>query len=248
MDEQLVALYHRHVATAFDRNVRFADFVAEKAGKAKPKYDVASATLAFGPKLKLDAPLLGSYARSNGSWLWAWANRNLNLTLTNRALGTVVKVTATRLATPALAHGGFSVEPLFGPDLAARAADVIGVIFGRELDYFAYHVIEEEGHESTVLVRDKRLKATEKKPLERVFEVFPQVLGALPVADQKAALIHYASDLGLKSVSGSGALTIVQGKRELHATFDAHNRLTKLEGPDGAAELPKAKAKTKKKA
>ena len=35
MDEQLVALYHRHVATAFDRSLRLAEFVALKAGKVK---------------------------------------------------------------------------------------------------------------------------------------------------------------------------------------------------------------------
>ncbi len=249
MDEQLVALYHRHVATAFDRNLRFAEFVAAKAGTSKPKFEVATAVLAFGPKLKFEAPLLGSYAHSNGSWLWAWSNRNLKLTLTNRALANVVKVVAGRLAAPALAHPGFSLEPLFGPELTKHAADVMGVILSRELDYSAYHVVVEEGHDSTILVQDKRLKVTEKKPLERIFAVFPQVLAALPVTDQKGALIEFASDFGLKSVSEPGTLTVVHGKRELNATFDTHDRLTKLEGADGAAELPKAKkpAKAKKK-
>jgi hypothetical protein len=188
MDEQLIALYHRHVATAFDRKLRFADFVAQKAGKVKAKYEVATATLAFGPSLKFEAPLLGSHAHGNHSWLWAWSNRNLKLTLTNRALGDLVRVTAHRISVPMLAHAGFSLEPLLGDELTKHAAEVLGCILSRELDYDAHHTIAEDNYDSTILVRHEKLKFTERYPLHRVLTVFPKVVAALPVFDQRAAI------------------------------------------------------------
>jgi hypothetical protein len=245
MDEQLIALYHRHVAAAFDRNLRLAEFVAQKAGKVKWKYEIASASLVLGPKLKFEAPLLGSHAHSNDSWLWAWSNRNLKLTLTNRALGDLVRVTAHRLTVPTLAHPGFSLEPLLGPELTEHAADVIGTVLGRELEYDAYYIVPEEGHDSTVLVRDDRLKATERYPLYRVLTVFPKVVAALPVFDHRAALTEYARGYGLTVTPMAGTLTITNGKGTLTATFDDHDKLTKIEGT-GVATPPVKKAAPKK--
>jgi hypothetical protein len=232
MDEQLIALYHRHVAPAFDRSLRLAEFVGQKAGKVKWKYAVATAELLCGPKLKFEAPLLGSHAHANDSWLWAWSNRNLKLTLTNRALGDLVRVTAHRIGVPILAHAGFSLEPLLGPELTKHAAVVIGVIFSRELEYDAYYIAPEEGHDSTILVRNERLKFTERHPLHRVLTVFPKVVAALPVLDHRAALADYARDYGLTATTAAGVLTVSDGKGTLTATFDDHDRLTKLEGAD----------------
>lgn len=243
MDEQLIALYHRHVATAFDRKLRLAAFVALKAGRVKAKYEVATAVLAFGPALTFEAPLLGSHAHGNGSWLWAWANRNLKLTVTNRALGDLVRVTAHRLGLPMLAHPGFSLEPLLGPDLTPHAAEVLGTVLGRELDYDAHHIVPEEGHDSAILVRHERLKFTERYPLHRVLTVFPKVVAALPVFDHRAALADYARDYGLTATVTEGVLTITDGKGTLTATFDDHDRLTKLEGANVAVPPVKKPAK-----
>ena len=242
MDEQLTALYHRHVATAFDRKLRLAEFVAQKAGKVKAKYDIATATLAFGPSLKLEAPLLGSHAHGNHSWLWAWSNRNLKLTLTNRALGDLVRVTAHRLGLHMFAHPGFSLEPLLGDELTKHAEEVLGSILSRELDYDAYHIISEDNYDSAILVRHERLKFTERYPLHRVLAVFPKVVATLPVFDHRAALTEYARGYSLTVTAGHGTLTITDGKGELTATFDDHDKLTKLEG-SGVAAPPVKKAK-----
>jgi hypothetical protein len=238
MDEQLVALYHRHVATAFDRTLRLAALVEQKAGGAKWQYTVATATLAFD-KLKFDAPLLGTHTHSNDSWLWAWANRNLKLALTNRALGDLLRVTAHRIGVHALAGPGFSLEPLLGPELTKRAADVLGGLLARELDYDAHFVADEGAHDSAILVRDDRLKAAERHPLARVLAVFPQVVKALPVFDHRAALTAFARDFNLTTSVGAGALTITDGKGQLTATFDEHDKLKKLEGTDVSAPAAK---------
>lgn len=240
MDEQLIALYHRHIATAFDRNLRLAEFVALKAEKVKWKYEVATAELVCGPKLKFEAPLLGTHARANDSWLWAWSNRNLKLTLTNRALGDLVRVTAHRLGLSMFAHPGFSLEPLLGPELTKYAAVVLGAVLSRELEFDTYHIEKEKGYDSTILMRDDRLKTAERYALHRVLTVFPKVVKALPVFDHRAALTHFAQDYGLTANTLSGALTISDGKGTLTATFDDRDRLTKLNGTD-VAEPPAKK-------
>jgi hypothetical protein len=242
MDEQLIALYHRHAAAAFDRRLRLAEFVAQKAGRVKAKYDVAAATLAFGPSLKFEAPLLGSHAHGNNSWLWAWSNRNLKLTLTNRALGDLVRVTAHRIGVPMLAHAGFSLEPLLGDGLTKHAAEVLGSVLSRELEYDAHHVVSEDSYDSTILVRHDKLKFNERHPLHRVLTVFPKVVAELPVFNQRDALSEYAKSYGLSVAAEHGTLKITDGKGELNATFDDHDKLTKLESTN-VATPPVKKAK-----
>ena len=239
MDEQLVALYHRHVGMAFDRKLRLAEFVRDKAGKVKWKYEVAAAALSCGPKLTFEAPLLGTHAHGNHSWLWAWSNRNLKLTLTNRALGDLVRVTAHRIGVPMFAHAGFSLEPLLGAELTRHAADVIGGTLARELDFDAHYVAPEDAYDSAILVRHEKLKAPEKFPLHRVLTVFPQAVKELPVLNHRDALTAYARDYGLNVTAEGGTLRIHDGKGELTARFDGHDRLQDLSGSGIAAPKPK---------
>ncbi len=239
MDEQLIALYHRHVGMAFDRKLRLAELVRDKAGKVKWKYEVAAATLACGPKLRFEAPLLGTHIHGNHSWLWAWSNRNLKLTLTNRALGDLVRVTAHRIGVPMFAHAGFSLEPLLGAELTRYAAEVIGGILARELDFDAHYVAPEDAYDSAILVRHEKLKTPEKFPLHRVLTVFPQVVKTLPLLNHRDALTAYARDYGLNVTAEGSTLRIHDGKGELTARFDDHDRLQDLSGSGITAPKPK---------
>lgn len=249
MDEQLIALYHRHVAMAFDRQLRFNEFLARKAPKEKPKYDAATSILSFG-KLKFEAHLLGTHQQHNNSWLWAWSDRNLNLTLTltNRALGTAIRAISHRLGVHALAAPGFPLEPLLGTQLTERAAEVLGAFLAPELGYDAYYLTDRG--RTTILIRDDRLKVVEKHPLRRVLTVFPQAIAKMPVLDHKAAFASYARDYNLAVTEGLHAVTVTAGNDSLTAAFDEHNRLTKLEGtvkpePKKPAKPPVTKKPTK---
>ncbi len=49
MDQALLSLYHRHVAAAYDRQMRFADFLDKETVKGEPyEFTTSTATLKFG--------------------------------------------------------------------------------------------------------------------------------------------------------------------------------------------------------
>jgi hypothetical protein len=176
--------------------------------------------------------------------MWAWSDRNVRLTLTNRALGDAVRMLVHRLSVHALGAPAFSLEPLLGSELPEHAADVFGCILASELGYDAYFLADKG--RTTILVRDDRLKFTEKYPLSRILAVFPKAIKALPMFDHKVALTSYAEGYGLAVVREPGILR-VRGEKggELTARFDDGNRLIKLEGKD--LPQPKVAAKAAKK-
>lgn len=237
MDHQLIALYQRHVAPAFDRQLRFNEFLERKAPGADWEYDSETATLSFG-KLKFEAPVVGSHAEHNNSWLWAWSNKHLKLTVTNRALGDTVRMLVHRLGVHTLAAPGFSLEPLLGSELTEDAAHVLGMVLSRELDFNAYFLTPYDGGTGLTLIRDKRLAHPERRPLARIMTVFPQVIDALTVYDHRAAFNSYVRDYGLMASDIPGGVRVTHDRGELVAAFDDRNRLTGIEGTV-TAEPPK---------
>ena len=246
MDQQLIALYHRHVAAAFDRHLRFNDFLERKAPGADWEYDSETATLSFG-KLKFEAPVVGSHAEHNNSWLWAWSNKHLKLTVTNRALGETVRMLVHRLGVHSLAAPGFSLEPLLGSELTEDAAHVLGMVLSRELDFNAYFLTPYDGGTGLTLIRDKRLAHTERKPLARIKTVFPQVIDALTVHDHRLAFASYVHDYDFTATDIPGGIRVKQGKDELVARFDDRNRLTGIDGTITAGPPRPARSAARKK-
>src|SRR5262245_9648327 len=101
MDQALIALYHRHIAATFDRQMRFADFLdREKVSGSVYQFTTSTATLEFGSTVRFVALDLGSTADPDNSWLWAWSHPQLNLTPANRALGDAVHQLGEKVGSP----------------------------------------------------------------------------------------------------------------------------------------------------
>jgi hypothetical protein len=230
VDQPLIDLYHRHVGAGFDRQLRLADFLARKAGGEAWEYDTETALLTFGPKVRFEAPLVGTHADHNNSWLWAWSNRNIRLTVTNRALGDTVRALGHRAGVVAFSMVGMPLESLLGDELAEHAVHVLGVVLAGELGYDAYYSAPTGGGRALILIQDDRLSFAERKPLVRVLTVFPSVITALPVFDHKAALRSYGEAYGIHVADETGGLRLTHGKDHLTAAFDTRGRLTSLEG------------------
>lgn len=249
MDQQLLDLFHKHVGMGFDRQLRFADLLDRKAPRADWEFDTATAELTFGPRLSFEAPIIGSHAEHNDSWLWAGANRNLKLSLTNRALSDTVRALGSRLMVPAFGATAFPLEQHLGSELTAHAAHVFGVILVEELEFDAYYIAPYEGGRALLLIRDDRLQFVGRHPVARVLAVFPQLVKSLPVPDHRAALTSYARGYGLNVTDVPNGLRVSGPDGDLTATFDDHSRPVRIDSnvkappkPTPKPEAPKVKS------
>lgn len=240
VDQQLLDLFNRFAGIAYDRQQRFAEFLARKAPGEKRVLDIEAGTVNYGPKLQFQALLVGVHADHNDSWMWTWANRTIKLSLTNRALGDTVRALAHKAMTPTFAKPAFPLALVIGPDLIPRAVDVFGTILIGELDYDAYLAVKHDGNPALVMIRDDRLRTAEKYPLARLLATFPKAMATLPATDHRAALAEYAQSLGLHTADMNGTLTMTGGGAgEVRAIFDDRGRLAALEG--SGIPMPKAK-------
>ncbi|VTU00535.1 Uncharacterized protein OS=Rhodopirellula sp. SWK7 GN=RRSWK_03814 PE=4 SV=1 [Gemmataceae bacterium] len=230
MDEQLVALYHQHVAASFDRQTRLSDFLEREAQGADWHYQVSTATLAFGSTVKFQAHDLGSHAEADNSWMWVWCNPHMKLTPANHDLSVAVRALGSRYGIEAFAATSyFDVGPVLGEDLSGVADHVFGIVVSGELGYNAYYTMPYENGRFTALLRDERLRSDEPHPLARVASVFPQVVASYPVLDQRAALLGYLEWYGYEPLQEAHAIRLVEnGTEVLHAEFDDMSRMTNL--------------------
>jgi|SRR5579883_326697 len=232
MDEQLIALYHRHVAAACDRQMRLGDFIEREAPGENWHYQVSTATLSFGAKVKFEAHDLGSHAFTDNSWLWVWCNPHLHLTATNHELATAVQQLGQQLGIPAFtATRYFDVEPILGEQLSEVASHVFGIVVGGELGYHAHYTMPFEHGRFTALLRDERLRCDEPHPLLRISSIFPQALCDYPIMDHRAAFLAYLNWYGYTpEVAGQSVCVVENGEEVMRAEFDELNRMTNLTG------------------
>jgi hypothetical protein len=231
VNHKLLALYHKHVAVVYDRQMRLCDFLDENAPGENWGYNVPSASLTFGKAVRFEAPLLGSFAEGNTSWLWAWANRHLNLPSTNATLAGAVRGLGNQ---PDLrlfaADESFRCEEVLPEELMFAAAHVFGVIATGELSYDAYYTIPYAGGRGVALIRDARLRRAEPHPLLRISSIFPQAIGEYLILDHRAAFISYVESYGFQAVRGGRRVVVRSTTADvMTACFDKQDRLTKLE-------------------
>jgi hypothetical protein len=229
MDQGLIDLYHRHVAAAFDRQLRLGALLEQEAGGAAWQYTISKAKLTFGTNVEFTALDLGSHADPDNSWLWTWCNPNLNLTADNWELAhSVQKLGHNTGIAIFTADRQVSCEQWLGDDVSPVAAHAFAVILAGELGFDAYYTIPFTHGRSATLIRDKRLQAQVPDPAARIVSTFSQAISAFPILDHRAAFIAYAEWYGL-TVRQEPIVRVLSGRKELMiAEFDARNRLTKL--------------------
>lgn len=232
MDEQLVALYHRHVAAAYDRQMRLGDFIEREAPGENWSYQTSTATLKFGAKVVFTAHDLGSHAAPDNSWMWVWCNPHLGLTPSNRALAASVQQLGTRLGIPAFgATTYFDIGPVLGEQLGEVASHVFGIVIGGEFGYSAHYTMPFANGRFTALLRDDRLRCDEPYPLVRIASIFPRAISEYPVLDHRAAFLGYLDWYGFVPEADARCVRIVEGGEEvMRADFDKRNRMKNLTG------------------
>jgi hypothetical protein len=233
MDQALISLYHRHVAVAFDRQTRFADFLERESVSSEPyRYTTSTATLEFGNTVKLEALDLGSHADPDNSWLWVWCNPNMKLTSANRKLAENVRMLGQTSGVDAFkADRQFSSGELLGPDLSPVTAHAMASIMVGEFGFDAYYTMPFKHGRFAVVIRDERLQSPLPNPIARILAIFPQVLASFPVLDHRAAFIAYTQSYGLSVEEKPRSVrAFLGGKDVMKATFDHTNRMTELTG------------------
>jgi hypothetical protein len=232
MDERLVALYHQHVAAAYDRQMRLADLIEREAPGANWHYQTSTATLRFGDTLQFAAYDLGSHAFPDNSWMWVWCNPHLKLTPANRELAEAVRQLGQQHGIPAFsATSYFDVGPILGEQLTEVASHVFGLVVAGELGYPAYYTMPFENGRFTALLRDDRLRPDEPYPLVRIASIFPRALSDYPILDHRAAFLGYLRWYGFAPEANGRSVRVVEnGEEVMRAEFDELNRMTNLTG------------------
>ncbi len=231
MHDAFLALYHRHVGAAFDRQMRLADLIEREAPGEPYEYTISKGSLVFGGRVRFTALDLGSYAEPTDSWLWSWCDPSLKLTPDNRRLAEKVRRLASSTGVPAFAAATqFSCTELLGPDVGEAAAHAIAAIAAGELGFDAYYCVPFANGQCVALLRDARLREPAPNPAARIASVFPAVLSSFPVPNHREALVSYIRWHGLPVEEGHDAIrVVVDGEEQLRADFDSRRRLAKLD-------------------
>lgn len=232
MNRTLLDLYHRHVAAAFDRQMRLSDYLEANGGGEGWGYDVPSASLTFGKAVRFEAQLLGSFAVGNTTWLWAWANRHLQLPPANATLANAVRGLEKVHGLPLFScDEAIHCEEVLPEELIDGAAHVLGVFVAGDLGYDAYYTLPYEGGRGVAVIRDARLRVPEPYPLVRISSMFPQAIGGYPVLDHRAAFVAYVESYGFQAETIGQEVSVRSAEAPvMTARFDEFNRLVVLEG------------------
>jgi hypothetical protein len=235
MDQALLSLYHEHVAVAFDRQLRFADFLEREAASEPYHFTTSKASLEFGNALRFVAYDLGSHATPDNSWLWVWCNPNLKLTPANKELADKIRKFGEERGIAAFtAERQISCDEHLGPDVSPDAAHVFAAIVAGEFGFDAYYTMPFANGRFATVIPDERLRDDMPNVVARILSTFPRVISAFPVPDQRAAFIAYAKHYRLSVEEKLQTVRVlVNGEEKLKAKFDRKHRLTTLTGTVG---------------
>src|SRR4051812_4518593 len=186
MHPALQALFERHVAASFDKQL----FLAELVGDRDWTLDLARGLLVFADGPTWNVQVLGLVSARDGSWVWGWAPNTgevppglLKAAQGMRRLGALRDIP--ELITPRLPKGD---------SIGTRLAAVASGVFHANAFYRAPY----EGGAAFLLVVDPEYPVNHTTPAVRIPTVIPQVLRRFPV-DHRRVLSGYVKDYGLTS-------------------------------------------------
>lgn len=231
MDAFLDDLFHRHVAAAFDKQMRLGDFLREAAGSPEWSFDPSNGHLTFGNGVRFQAQILGSQSEIEETWLWAWANDVAALPDNCLTAARAIRDYGTAHEIVQFTTGLATCASFFSEDLESFAGHALSVIAVGLLGYDAYYSAPYEGGVAVLLLKDPRLESTIKTPIGRILTTFPQALNGYPITDHKTALCGYLEHYGFTPIASETEVVVNQaGSRILTAQFDLLGRMTGLTG------------------
>lgn len=217
MHPALQALFERHVAASFDKQL----FLAELVGNKDWTLDLARGLLVFADGPTWHVQILGLVSARDGSWVWGWspdvgavAPGLVKAAQGMRRLGALRDIP--ELITPRISNG---------EAIGTRLAAVASGVFHANAFYRAPY----EGGSAFLLIIDPDYPHNDTTPAVRIPTVLPQVLRRFP-ADHRRVLMGYVKDYGLSGhPNGEGLLIEDETGPVLRARFGPEGELTGLE-------------------
>jgi len=218
MHPALAALFERHVAGSFDKQL----FLAELIGDGAWQFDLPRGLLQFGDRPAWRAQVLGTVSQRTGNWRWGWADDPGVVPPDLVKVATAFHRLGEARQVPELLNAELPRGEWIGTRLALTAS---GVFNAR-----AFYRAPYEGGAAFLLVAGPTFPPNDVFPPARILSVFPQAVARFPV-NARRALAGYAHYYGLAADPDEADVVVRQGgKAVLRATFDAQDRLTGLRG------------------
>jgi hypothetical protein len=229
MSPEFESLYHRHILTSCEKQLRLADLI----GTRSWSFSTVEGCLTFDEEgevprtrapIALAAQLLGTVADDESTWLWSWANEvwQIPAALTQdarrlRDSGTAPEWTISKFAVDldnADEHRvAMTLSGLLAADAFYRGPYMGGTVF--------------------FLLRDERLRLPVPAG-PRIIHTITQAISIGAIANHRAAIMAYFTERGLQPhADGENTIVATLTDRALRAVFDSQDRLVGLGGTLG---------------
>ncbi|RTQ48528.1 hypothetical protein EJV47_16280 [Hymenobacter gummosus] len=214
-------LLERYSAIAYDKQ----NDLAEVIGENNWNFDMDAGTISFGPGLVFPMQIMGTFSYSSRTWLWAWANTRSGIPAALLQQGRQLKTYGEQQEIDLLKHDAVDAEE---SDL-----HLIGTIASGMFDASGYYLADYGQGVMVLTVKSPLIDAQRKRDFPRLLHAFPQAISLFEMR-HRPAFISYARLKGYELSEGGATVTARSGSTRITATFDDLDRLTNLNGTNGA--------------
>ncbi|MBA2480618.1 MAG: hypothetical protein H0V44_08145 [Planctomycetes bacterium] len=217
MNPKLRHLLNQHVVASYHKQLRLQDLVGDR----EWRFDLPTASLAFGDDLSFSTQVLGTESEATRSWLWSWANEDSGIP--PHALKAAAKLRGIgeshgidELVTP-----GLSTKAVSCYDLAMVATGLFGA--------GAYYRGPYDGGAVWLMLTDARLAVPQAVDAAKVVSLFTQAVMDLPITDHALAFKGYLQWLHWRFANHDSSVVATDpAGHAVTAEFDARHRLVAL--------------------